>query len=97
MNAQAAPGILEVSARMLASAHAGEWLEVAALDQERRRLLAGLPMSEAATADTLGVLLSHNEELRTLAEDARAKARDALDQHHQRHRALSTYLHVGID
>jgi flagellar protein FliT len=89
--------ILDVSTRMLALARAGEWTEMASLDAERQRLLASLPMTAMSVGDTLSTLLAHNEEMRTLATEARSQAGEALDQHQQRHRALSTYLHVGID
>ena len=89
--------ILQISARMAAAARAGDWDAVSSRDAERSLLLEQLAVTDPSIADTLKTLLADNEEIRGLATTAREAARQALDEHQHRHRALSVYLHAGID
>ena len=90
-------GILDLSVRMLALAHAGDWEGVALLEVERGRLLDLLPASDPSMRETMKTLLVHNEEIRVLAGEAQERLGKAMDQHQHRHRALSAYLHAGND
>ncbi len=89
--------ILDVSARMLASARAGAWDEVTTQGAERDRLLRLLPLSDASALETMKTLLAHNEEVKTLVAKARDDLGEALGQHRHSHRALNAYLHAAID
>ena len=90
-------GILDLSVRMLALAHAGDWEGVALLEVERGRLLDLLPAADPSMQETMKTLLVHNEEIRVLAGQAQERIGKAMDQHQLRHRALSAYLHAGSD
>lgn len=87
--------VLDASTRMLASARAGEWDELAKHVAERDRLLQQLPATDAM-AETFRTLLAHNEEIKALVGGARDELGDALGQHRRTHRALNTYLHTAI-
>jgi flagellar protein FliT len=95
--AMAMEAILQVSTQMLTAARAGDWDGVTAQGVERSRLLERLPVDDPAMINTLKTLLAHNEEIRGLAGEAREGASRALNEHQHRHRALSAYLHAGID
>jgi flagellar protein FliT len=86
--------ILEASSRMLASAEASAWDDLADHTAERDRLLQKLPVTEVALA-TLKTLLAHNEQVRALVGGARDELGQALGQHQRTHRALSAYLHTA--
>jgi flagellar protein FliT len=91
------PGeILDVSGRMLASAHAGAWDEVTAQSAERDRLLPLFSMSDVSALETMKTLLAHNEEVKALVARARDELGEALGQHQHTHRALNAYLHAAI-
>ncbi|WP_430391051.1 flagellar protein FliT [Dyella sp. 20L07] len=89
--------ILQISARMAAAARAGDWDAVSSHDAERSRLLQQLPVTDPSVGGTLKTLLDDNEEIRVLAAAAREAARQELGDHQHRHRALSVYLHAGVD
>ncbi|RDI97727.1 flagellar protein FliT [Dyella solisilvae] len=89
--------LLRVSTEMVSLAQAGAWGDVTAQEAERARLLAQLPVADPAQRQTLQNLLAHNEQILQLAGAARDALGEALGQHQQRHRALSAYLHAGID
>jgi hypothetical protein len=88
--------ILEASARMLASARAGAWDDLAEHGAERDRLLKQLPVTDASSIETLKVLLAQNEQIKALVDSARDGIGQALGQHQRTHRALSAYLHTSI-
>lgn len=89
--------ILELSARMLAAAREGLWDDVVTLEAERGALLASLSTTDPASLPVFKTLLAHTEEVRTLAGEQRERLNEALGQHQHRHRALSAYLHAGLD
>jgi hypothetical protein len=89
--------ILGVSAKMLASAQADAWDDVAAHGTERDRLLRLLPMSGPSALELLQTLQAHNEQIKALVGKARDDLGEALGQHRRTHRALSAYLHTAID
>jgi flagellar protein FliT len=89
--------VLEVSARMVAAAHADQWDLVASLEAERSAQIATLPVTEADALPVLKTLLTHTEEVRELARQQRDRLGTDLDQHQHRHRALSAYLHAGVE
>lgn len=88
--------ILEVSTRMLALAKASAWDDLTGHAAERDRLLQLLPVTDPSMADTLKVLLAHNEEVKRLVGGARDDIGQALGQHQRTHRALNAYLHTAI-
>lgn len=88
--------ILKISADMLAAAEAGDWDGVASHGADRSRLLELLPITDHAVIATLKLLLAHNEQIKVLADDARAGVGEALGQHQHRHRALNAYLGAGV-
>jgi flagellar protein FliT len=89
--------ILDVSARMLSAAGAGDWDKVAELEAERGGLLASVATTDLASLAVLKTLLAHTEAVRKLAGEQRERLGEALGQHQHRHRALSAYLHAGHD
>lgn len=88
--------VLEASARMLASAQASDWDELANHTAERDRLLQQLPVAEASSNETLKILLAHNEQTKALVGSAREDIGQSLGKHHRTHRALNAYLHTAI-
>lgn len=89
--------LLQASARMAASARAGDWDSVALHQAERSRLLEAVSLDDPAMADTIRVLLQDNEETFRLVGAARDMAGEALGQHQHRHRALHSYLKASLD
>ncbi|HET6554913.1 MAG TPA: flagellar protein FliT [Dyella sp.] len=89
--------ILDISARMLAAARAGDWDAVARLESERRCVLEQVRLDGPAALPVLKTLLAHTEAVRSLAGQHREQLGEALGQHQQRHRALSAYLQASLD
>lgn len=89
--------LLELSERMLAAAHAGEWDTVTTLEAQRSQQIVSLPMAEADALPLLKQLLAHTEEVRELARRQRERLGADLGEHQHRHRALSAYLVAGAE
>jgi flagellar protein FliT len=89
--------LLKLSERMLDAARAGDWDSVVALEGERSRQLTALSDDDAGSLPLFRALLTHTEEVRALAGRQRDLLSADMDQHQHRHRALSAYLHAGID
>lgn len=89
--------LLQLSERMLAAAHAGDWDAVASLEAERSQQLSSLPTNGPEALPLLKALLAHTEEVRGLASQQHERLGEDLGLHRHRHRALSAYLHAGFD
>lgn len=89
--------ILGLSERMLDAARRGDWDAVCALEAERGHAMPAVVSDDPASLPLLRSLLAHTHEVRELAARQRARLGDDLNQHQHRHRALSAYLHAGID
>jgi hypothetical protein len=86
--------ILEASARMLASAEASAWDDLASHAAERDRLLQQIPVAQVSL-DILKALLAHNEQVKALVGGARDELGHAMGEQRRTHRALNAYLHTA--
>jgi hypothetical protein len=83
---------LAISVRMLASAGAGDWDALDALDGERSALLALGHPDDARSGELLAELIACNGHIQAAVGHARTEVQNALGENRQRHRAVSAYL-----